>query len=217
MNDVQIPALLNDPNIPDITQCERTERTFFRSRLQNRKTKCSGWKESGKISIPRHLADFSGLVASYELYHPKAQRSKAGCSSAGSLSKHAMVRSRLLVSCLSPAVCHQAPVISPHSFFTVTQHFDSPSPLYTPPILSFWEVKQNTKRLVLTLPDTRMCSSSKIYITCFFLLCSSCCQNMLVFVSSSISKSLTFYINCQIATWHVCKHVCTASKCKIIH
>lgn len=168
MKDVQIPALLNDPNIPDITQCERTERTFFRSRLQNRKTKCSGWKESGKISIPHHLADFSGLVASYELQHPKAQRSKAGCSSAGSLSKHAMVRSRLLVSCLSPAVCRQAPVISPHSFFTVTQHLDSPSPLYTPPILSFWEVKQNTKRLVLTLPDTRMCSSSKIYITCFF-------------------------------------------------
>lgn len=117
MKDVQIPALLNDPNIPDITQCERTERTFFRSRLQNRKTKCSGWKESGKISIPRHLADFSGLVASYELYHPKAQRSKAGCISAGSLSKHAMVRSRLLVSCLSPAVCHQAPVISPPFIF----------------------------------------------------------------------------------------------------
>lgn len=142
----------------------------------------------------------------------KAQRSKAGCSSAGSLSEHAMVRSRMLVSWLSPAVCHQAPVISPHSFFTVTQHLGSPSSLYTPSILSFWETKQIKKRLALTLPDTRMCSSSKMYITCIYLPCSSCCQYVLVFVSSSISKSLTLYLNCHSVTWCIFKHFCIASK-----
>lgn len=63
MKDVQIPELLNDPNIPDITQCERTENTFSDHDFRTEKQNVLAGRRAERLS-PHHLADFSGLVAS---------------------------------------------------------------------------------------------------------------------------------------------------------
>lgn len=118
-----IPGLLNDQNIHDSAQCERTERTFFRSRLQNRKTKCSGWLKRGKISIPRHLADFSGLVAFFKRYDPKAQVQYGRLRLCRELQrecngKEQTVSILSVTCCVSPGSCHFPPFIF-HSHSTL--------------------------------------------------------------------------------------------------